>query len=586
MRVILLLLIFISTNSYSQISFSKLLAKKYCLVTEKASPHQIDSLFQLYPEDDTLSIVNWHVDTSYTVDTVYHLLYDMVSRDRSDLAYWSLAQDYWNDQETDSAKKWNDKYLINHPKNEDALTLKAWIYYTKKKFPRAIALLNQIEKTHDKSPKRTALKGHSYFEMKNTSRASLLFDEALREDSSCYTALQGAFNIYQEVKAYPQIIEIGNRLIKIDSLNIYYLNTLANAYQELKQYKKSIQFFNLVHTLAPEELSAIERLANLYHTVENMDSLCKYHNLLINAEVKSEEHKAYNEQRRIQYKGYCTPNTAEYHYQRGIAAYNLGQFENAIDYYNTGLKKFPNDFYTCNFKGNAYMALKKYKEAISAYDKGIDILRKGNYKISGTPEHMKNGDLNFIAVTYYSAAECYANLFQNNKCEEYINEFESHFGQGPKETLGSKYTALAIMAFNNNNYTEGFEYLEKRYSNSKLNRNDYQIGLLLAASIYEINSNTPQRIYNLGVRVNDKHNPLIQRKGVYQLKKELNPVVKMDRAYQIINELKMKYPTQGEAYIIEAFFNKELGKPYCDNIKALNTLGFPILNDPYWEHCK
>lgn len=586
MRALLILLMFICSNSFAQISFSELLAEKYIPSVKKVTPQQVDSLHKTYPNDDTLSIVLWHIDTSYTSDQVYQFLYKIIREKNTKLAYYSLAQDYWNDQKIDSAKKWNDAYLKYCPNNEESLTLKAWIYYRKEMFPRAIALLNQLEKKFGKTAKRTAQKGIAYIGMKNQSRASLLFDEALREDSSCYPALQGALNIYLEVKANQQVIEIGKQLLKIDSLNLHYLNSVGLAYMNTNQHEKSIPLFKQILSISPNELSAIESLTMSYHATENMDSMCRYQHLLLSAEIINDAHLKYNEERIRKYSGYCNPEVPDYYYQRGIAAYNLGQFENAIDHYNRGIKKFPNHFYSYNFKGNAYMALQKYKEAAYAFDQAIEILNKNNHIIPGTPQHMKDGTLNFIAITYYSAAECYANLYNETKSREYIIQFEQQFGEGPNETIGSKYNALATLAFNKGDYKTGFEYLEKTYSTSKFIHDDYRTGLQLATKIYEINTSNPFNIYTLGVKINNKRNPLIQKTGVYQLKKELNPGVKMDRAYQIINELKMKYPSQGEAYILEAFFNKELGKPYCDNIKALNTLGFPILQDPYWEHCK
>lgn len=63
----------------------------------------------------------------------------------------------------------------------------------------------------------------------------------------------------------------------------------------------------------------------------------------------------------------CDPQISAYYYQRGIAQYNLGDFESSVNMYDEGIKKFPNSQMLYAFKGNAHLQLEDYKLANEAY---------------------------------------------------------------------------------------------------------------------------------------------------------------------------------------------------------------------------
>ena len=61
------------------------------------------------------------------------------------------------------------------------------------------------------------------------------------------------------------------------------------------------------------------------------------------------------------------------HKHLGIAEYEKGNYKEAIDYYNRGLKNNPDDACLFNNRGLAYYSLEQYKKAIPDYDKAIDL---------------------------------------------------------------------------------------------------------------------------------------------------------------------------------------------------------------------
>ena len=57
----------------------------------------------------------------------------------------------------------------------------------------------------------------------------------------------------------------------------------------------------------------------------------------------------------------------------GIAEYEKGNYQEAIELYNKGLKNNPDDACLFNNRGLAYYSLEQYKKAISDYDKAIEL---------------------------------------------------------------------------------------------------------------------------------------------------------------------------------------------------------------------
>ena len=57
----------------------------------------------------------------------------------------------------------------------------------------------------------------------------------------------------------------------------------------------------------------------------------------------------------------------------GIAEYEKGNYQKAIQYYNKGLEAKPDDPCLFNNRGLAYYGLRKYDEAISDYSKAIEL---------------------------------------------------------------------------------------------------------------------------------------------------------------------------------------------------------------------
>tara|TARA_B100000795_G_C22802777_1_gene442853 strand:- start:85 stop:1842 length:1758 start_codon:yes stop_codon:yes gene_type:complete len=585
MRLFIFLL-FIISSSIAQNTVRDKLSIKYNIERDLINGAILDSLSSVYPSDDSLKVSALLLDSSLSKTTLLERLKLIATERHSEIAYVTLIGKLIDLHQKDSVLLWNNKLLFEIPNSENGLLVKAWNYYEVEQYPRTIAIINSIKALHGESVRAKSLKGLAYLRLKNRSSASILFEEVLIEDSLNRNAIIGLIEIYIEVKAYVKVIDLSNKLLAKDSMDTYLLATAAKAYSLTKQHNKSISYYKKVIKLRPTDINVLEGLSRGYHSIENMDSLCKYQQMIIKLKLDSKENSSELTELKSQYTAYCDNSKAAYYYQRGIASYNLGQYENSIDHYNSGIKKFPNNFYCWNFKGNTYMSLNNYNEAIKAYDRSIQILKQNNFKIDNIPEQMKEQELLLIGMSYYSAAECYAHLGNKEKMLEYFNNFEQQFGEGTSYNKVSKLNALGILSILQNDYSTAFTHFIKKYEVSKFVQQDYEDGLGLAAKIYQVNTNTPQKIYRLLITVQDKQNPLIQKEGTYKISQKTTPIVPINKAFEIVNELIITYPKRIEAYILLAFLNKEFNRPYCADIRSLHTLGYPLLDDPFWEHCK
>ncbi len=65
---------------------------------------------------------------------------------------------------------------------------------------------------------------------------------------------------------------------------------------------------------------------------------------------------------------YCKIAKPSYYFQRGIAHYNMREFEKSIAIYTKGLEKFPKNSMTLSFRGNSYFEVNQFEKAVADYD--------------------------------------------------------------------------------------------------------------------------------------------------------------------------------------------------------------------------
>lgn len=157
--------------------------------------------------------------------------------------------------------------------------------------------------------------------------------------------------------------------------------------------------------------------AQQYFEREDMDGVCEQYNAVLPLLSGNEhaEERAYIQEK---HEELCNPNKSSYYYQRGVAAYNLGDFESAIDIYNSGLSKFPNSPLMLSFKANALIQLKSYSAAIPIYHKSLSLRGAIVQEAENNSKEYANEQGNttvlytFVSDIQMSLMECYQSTGQ------------------------------------------------------------------------------------------------------------------------------------------------------------------------------
>lgn len=551
--------------------------------TKAVTARQIDSLYQLQPNSDTLRLLSFCSDTNHTTNSIIVALKSEIKEKQTIFAYNLLINELGRNENQDSTKKYITQLLSIDKNNFHGRKNKAKALLIDGDSPRALAYLNSLEKEKPSSVEILTLKGSAYQEMNRTSSAALNYEKAIALDSSYVPALSGLLSIYVNLQEYQAGLKIGRKIVKLYPTYYQARIELAVCYLNLNQTDSAISNLNKVYQTNPEDPNVNQFLMLSYHSKEDMDSLCKYKNSYKKTLATVQDGPKYIEEIENHYGGYCIDTIAEYYYQRGIACFNKNEFENAIDWYNDGLRKFPINFYTWQFKGNAHMMLKQYEEAIVAYQNSIDHFAKNNIKI---PDHLKDQKLALLAMSYFSMAECYAHIRKNVLALETIKKFESSYGAAPLISIPAKNQTLATVAINRNKYNEAYSHLYNTYQIALNNGGGMQEGLQLVGFIQELHFNNPSKFYIVTVGYTNPNSILHRKSGSFQLKRESLHTISIDQAFLILDELLSRFPDRANLIIAKAYLNKVLGNSYCDDIKTIQHLGYPILEDPYWEHCK
>ncbi len=180
-------------------------------------------------------------------------------------------------------------------------------------------------------------------------------DTPMSEDSlATYSKIYNARRMMIEKKE-EQSIAIYKELLEAEPDNITVLNDLALAYYAVGDIKKAIECNRKVLDIEPENVAAISNLIVFYRTEGNEFSAKKFTAILTNLEIAQpddlhkaafilswagEYQKAYDCV--IELLDY-NPHDANALHMAGISAYNIGEFDEAMDYWEAVQKLLPDN---------------------------------------------------------------------------------------------------------------------------------------------------------------------------------------------------------------------------------------------------
>ncbi|MFV0541214.1 MAG: tetratricopeptide repeat protein [Aestuariibaculum sp.] len=259
--------------------------------------------------------------------------------------------------------------------------------------------------------KFNALSGHNQLALND-------FSKAVDLASDKYLPYFERATFYFNIKNTSEALNDIKKAIACNSNEASLYALRGTVYSVMGNYQKAIPDFSKAILLDKNNTVAYLNRAKSYYQLENMDAACTdYQTLKVIVEsekaidilLKKEVNDAIND--------ICDTSKPSYYYQRGIAQYNLKNYNEALRIYEEGLSVFPNHSMILSFIGNAYMALNKYGNAVAAYRSSLQYKSKLSNELKKNPRlsNASNNELSEIykgniASIYYNLAKCELHL--------------------------------------------------------------------------------------------------------------------------------------------------------------------------------
>ena len=245
---------------------------------------------------------------------------------------------------------------------------------------------------------------------------------------SYYSYFQRSSLYYNQQKLDLSLIDI-NKALELDSSHAELYIARGALYSVKNEKKKALVDYSKAIYLDSTYFLGYLNRALIYYELENLDSSCvdykKCKELMSEKNINDSEMLKEVNSAIIDY---CELDKPSYYYQRGVGYYNLEKFSKAVEIYEQGLKKFPNNSMILSFKGNALLELKDYENAIVNYKLALENKEKLLIELKLNPrfENFTESRINefyqsSIATIYMSIAECYIYLGNINEALIEVN---------------------------------------------------------------------------------------------------------------------------------------------------------------------
>ena len=186
------------------------------------------------------------------------------------------------------------------------------------------------------------------------------------EPKNYYPYFQRA-GVYFEKQMFNDALTDISMAIRLDSSRHELYAGRGAIHAAIREHAKAVADYSKAIRLSPQDYLPYYNRAMSKYTLGDMDGSCadiyeSYALLKIYDPENSLKEELDNSIR-----NYCDSTQLNYYYQRGMAFYNLGQFEKAAGIYTSGLRKFPDNAMLLSFRGNAFYALASYTPALQDY---------------------------------------------------------------------------------------------------------------------------------------------------------------------------------------------------------------------------
>lgn len=309
------------------------------------------------------------------------------------------------------------------------------------------------------------------------------FTKAIQLNPQFLLAYFNRASVYYMLNRFSEALTDMNIAISVDSTNYSGYSGRGTVLEMMGEKQKALDDYNTAISLNPDDPYNYLNRARLFYQMEDLDASCTdYTKLKLDVDMGLITDQSIIDEITGAIPDFCDSTRASYYYQRGVAYYNLEQYQKAVDIYQLGLTYFPNNAISQSFLGNAYMALNQYQLALEYYNLSLENITSIRQEVELNPRFKQatreeidvfyNGTL---ASTYASMAECLINLGQLDEALLKINAAIENAPQVDE---------IGVQAFYN---TRGYIYLLKGNYNPAIADFDKTISLDPTFSLAYVN---------------------------------------------------------------------------------------------------
>ncbi|WP_344924197.1 tetratricopeptide repeat protein [Aquimarina addita] len=284
----------------------------------------------------------------------------------------------------------------------------------------------EIDPTH---PGYFLERGSYYANTGNVTSGLADMTRAIELAPESYNPYFSRANIYYDQQRHKEALKDINKAIELDSTQQSLYTGRGSIYAALQEDQKAIDDYSKAIAINKNYFLPYLNRALSYYQLENLDASCADYNALNSLIEKgnlTDEVIISDIKKSIE--DICNPEKPSYYYQRGVAHYNLAEFDKALNIYDEGLAKFPESGMLLSFKGNTLLAIEKYEKAIEFYTYSLEKKESVKDEIAVHPRFEKESKKQtsfydrFLASTNLSITECLIYLDRMDEALIKINE--------------------------------------------------------------------------------------------------------------------------------------------------------------------
>lgn len=363
---------------------------------------------------------NWDLGEKYYKDA-------LIINPECSRCYVRLGQIYFQKKDNEKAFQMFDKAILIEPNKAENYSDRA-IY--KEQIDHQFSALTDINKAIELDPKNSRYymqRGEHYQKQGVISKALIDLSKSIELDPSDPFPHYKKASIYYEDNNLEKALLESDLAIELDSNKVEFYLGRGSVYSRMEEHEKAISDYKKAIEIDPKDCMTYYYCALEEYAMENMDGYCSNLHICYSMAKENEPKEGLIDDLNTKMTGICDSSLASYYYQRGIAWYNLKQYDNALAIYSQGLKKFPTNSMLLSFRGNAYLVIQNYKEALKDYYQAIQYQENVVKELENNPTYLTNESKilyqrGFTASIYISIAEANFALGEYEQALEQINK--------------------------------------------------------------------------------------------------------------------------------------------------------------------